>query len=60
MPDSVKVASLITTSGAAANHLCDHSVLNIQQDENGTTAQDRMLAIKPATWEDEIVKLESP
>ena len=29
MPDSVKVASLITTSGAAANHLCDHSVLII-------------------------------
>lgn len=60
MPDSVKVASLITTSRATANHLCGHSVLIIQQDENGTTAQDRMLAIKPATRGDEIVKLELP
>lgn len=56
MPDSVKVANLITTCRATANHLCDHSILIIQQDENGTTAQDRMLAVKPATGEDEIVK----
>lgn len=56
MPDSVKVATLITISRATADHLCDHSILIIQQNENGTTAQDRMRAIKPARGGDEILK----
>lgn len=56
MPDSVKVATLITISRATANHLCDHSILIIWQNESGTTAQDRMLAVKSATGGDKIVK----
>lgn len=56
MPDSVKVATLITISRATVNHLCDHSILIIQQSENGPTAQDRMHAIKPARGGNEIVK----
>lgn len=60
MPDDVKVATLITISGVTANHLCDHSILIIQQSENGTTAQDRRGAIKPARGGDEILKGEPP
>lgn len=56
MPDSVKVTTLITISRATANHLCDHSILIIQQSENGTTAQDRTGAIKPARGGEEILK----
>lgn len=60
MPDSVKVTTLITISRATANHLCDHSILIIQQSENGTTAQDKTGVIKPARGGEEILKWEPP
>lgn len=52
----MKVTKLITISRASANHLCDHSILIIQQNENSTTTQDRMLAVKPATGGNKIMK----
>lgn len=56
----MKVTKLITISRATANHLCDHSILIIQQNENSTTTQDRMPAVKPATGGDKIIKREPP
>lgn len=56
MPDDVKVANLITISGATENHLCDHSILIIQQSENVSTAQDRTGAIKPAKGGEKVLR----